>query len=146
MYLLDTNHCSLIMEGATSAVEHLNRVGDVLVGPSVIVRGELMYMVAKSERQTSNLKRVQNFLIGIQMYGVDEVTSEVYGRLKADLVAYFGPKNKSKRSKVTLAQLGISDNDLWIAATAMQHDLIVVSSDSDFTRISQVSTLVIEAW
>ncbi|MBE9053183.1 PIN domain-containing protein [Nostocales cyanobacterium LEGE 11386] len=33
---------------------------------------------------------------------------------------------------------GCSINDLWIAATALRHSLIVVSCDSDFERMQQV--------
>lgn len=127
-------------------IEHLNALGGVLVGTSVVVRGELMYMVAKSQRQLINLARVQSFLLGIRLYIVDEGTSDTYGQLKADFLAYFGPRDKSKRSKVTITQLGISDNDLWIAATAIQHGRTVVSADSDFTRISEVQNFPVEAW
>lgn len=146
MYLLDTNHCSLLMEGDSRLVEHLDALGVVLVGTSVVVRGELMYMVAKSQRQAINLERVRNFLHGIRLYVVDEGTSDIYGRLKANVISYFGPKDKSKRSRVTITQLGISDNDLWIAATAIQHGLTVVSADSDFQRIREVWTFPVEAW
>ena len=146
MYLLDTNHCSLLMEGNPRVVEHLDTLGGVVVATSVVVRGELMYMVAKSQRQALKLVRVQSFLLGIRLHVVDEGTSNIYGQLKSDFLAYFGPRDKSKRSKVTITQLGISDNDLWIASTAIQHSLTVVSADSDFSRISEVWTFPVEAW
>lgn len=127
-------------------IEHLDTLGGVVVATSVVVRGELMYMVAKSQRQALNLVRVQSFLECIRLHVVDEGTSNIYGKLKTDFLAYYGPRNKSKRSKVTLTQLGISDNDLWIASTAIQHGLTVVSADSDFNRISEVWTFPVEAW
>ncbi len=134
------------MEGDLRVMEHLDALGNVLVGTSVVVRGELMYMVAKSRRQVINLVRVQSFLLGIKLYLVDEGTSDVYGQLKTDFLAHFGPREKNKRSRVTITQLGISDNDLWIAATAIQHGLTVVSADSDFRRISEVQRFPVEAW
>jgi tRNA(fMet)-specific endonuclease VapC len=134
------------MEGNPHVVEHLDALGDVLVGISVVARGELMYMVAKSHRQALNLGRVQSFLLGIRLYVVNEGTSNIYGQLKTDFLAYYGPRDKSKRSRVTITQLGISDNDLWIASTAIQHGLTLVSTDSDFERISAVWTFPVEAW
>ncbi len=38
------------------------------------------------------------------------------------------------------------ENDLWIAAIALQNNLTVVSSDSDFLRIQQVRKFALESW
>jgi tRNA(fMet)-specific endonuclease VapC len=46
----------------------------------------------------------------------------------------------------SLIILGFDENDLWIAAIAYQHNLIVVSADSDFQRIQQVKTLSVDSW
>ncbi|MEH1771445.1 type II toxin-antitoxin system VapC family toxin [Nostoc sp.] len=40
MYLLDTNHCSFLMEGVPSVVNHLRSLGQVQLANSVIVAGE----------------------------------------------------------------------------------------------------------
>lgn len=45
-----------------------------------------------------------------------------------------------------LQYLRIYDNDLWIAAIALQHNLILVSADSDFQRIQTVRPLSVENW
>ncbi len=37
-------------------------------------------------------------------------------------------------------------NDLWIAATAIQHRLILVTADRDFERIQQITNLQFESW
>lgn len=42
--------------------------------------------------------------------------------------------------------MGFRDNDLWIAAVAIQHDLIIVSADSDFQRLKLIEDLKIECW
>ncbi|MGB3532349.1 MAG: PIN domain-containing protein [Microcoleaceae cyanobacterium] len=58
----------------------------------------------------------------------------------------FAPKEKSKRRKTRLIDIGFDDNDLWIAAIAIQHNLILVTTDSDFQRIKTVINLSIETW
>ncbi|WP_373270749.1 PIN domain-containing protein [Nostoc sp. T09] len=45
-----------------------------------------------------------------------------------------------------MTDLGFDENDLWIAAVALQYSLIVVSADSDFQRIQQVRKLSVESW
>ncbi|MBN4003760.1 PIN domain-containing protein [Nostoc sp. LPT] len=40
----------------------------------------------------------------------------------------------------------IGENDLWIAATALRHSLILVTSDSDFQRMRQVRKFPVESW
>ena len=69
-----------------------------------------------------------------------------HGKLKAEIINQFGPKEKAKRRKFNLTKLGISDNDLWIASTAIQENLILVSRDEDFLRIKQVHNLSLENW
>jgi tRNA(fMet)-specific endonuclease VapC len=77
---------------------------------------------------------------------IDGGTAKIYGQLKAALFAEFGPKEKSKRRKTNITDLGFDENDLWIAAIALQHNLTIVSADSDFQRIKQVRALSIESW
>lgn len=107
----------------------------------MIVQGELIDMAQRSQRQTDNLILVQRFLQGIYIYPIDEKIGEVYGELKAFLFHQFAPKEKNKRRKTTIQNLGFSDNDLWIAATALYHHLTLISSDSDFQRIQKIKPL-----
>lgn len=58
----------------------------------------------------------------------------------------FGPKEKTKRRKTKITELGFDENDLWIAAIALQHNLTIVSADSDFQRIQQARALSVECW
>ncbi|MCC5644981.1 PIN domain-containing protein [Nostoc sp. CHAB 5824] len=74
-------------------------------------------------------------------FRLNRTVLDVYGSLKGEIVKHFGPKNKAKRRKFTVQDLGFSDNDLWIASTALHYNLTVVSADSDFQRIQQVQNL-----
>lgn len=146
MYLLDTNYCSKVILGDAEAITQLRSIDADELATSAVIRGELIYMAEKSERRVPNLQLVYAFLQRFQRFTVDEETGDIYGSLKAALFRHFGPRDKSKRRRATIEQLGFSDNDLWIAATAIQHDLTVVSADSDFRRMQEVQAFPLEAW
>lgn len=44
-------------------------------------------------------------------------------------LAEYGPRERARRRSFDLARLGFTDNDLWIAAGAIEHDAILVSDD-----------------
>ena len=146
MYLLDTNHCSFLIEGVPNVANHLRSFGQVQLATSVIVAGELRFMAQNSEQKAANLIKINAFLRRINLYGIDKETTEIYGDFKSEIIKQFGPKEKSKRRTTKLATIGISENDLWIAATALRHSLIVVSCDSDFERMQQVREFIWESW
>jgi tRNA(fMet)-specific endonuclease VapC len=146
MYLLDTNHCSLAILGNSNVLSRLAAIENILVSTCVIVQGELVDMAERSQRQEENLAFIHRFLMGIYIHNIDEFTATIYGQLKATLFNQFAPKEKNKRRKTKITDLGFDENDLWIAAIALQHNLIIVSADSDFQRIKQVKTLTVESW
>lgn len=146
MYLLDTNHCSCLIQGHPVILRRLAELGDQPVATCVIVRGELLFMAHNSEQQAANLQLIETFLSEIYIFAIDNAVADTYGQLKADLLKRFGPKEKAKRRKSKVEQFGVSDNDLWIAAIAKCYDLIVVSADSDFVRIKEVANFQLEQW
>ncbi|KAF3889437.1 MULTISPECIES: type II toxin-antitoxin system VapC family toxin [Nostocales] len=146
MYLLDTNHCSAIILGEPNVIRRITEVGELNIATCVIVQGELTYMMENSAQKETNLASFTEFLEDIRIYNVTEGTANIYGQIKAGLMRQFGPKEKSKRRKTQVTDLGFDENDLWIAAVALQHSLTVVSADSDFQRIQQVRTLSVQSW
>jgi tRNA(fMet)-specific endonuclease VapC len=103
-------------------------------------------MAEKSERRDANLAEVEAFFKDIAVYPIDQETASIYGRLKAAIIDALGPKEKSKRRRATIGELGVHENDPWIAAVALQFSSVVVSEDSDFQRIRAVSGLQVESW
>ena len=146
MYLLDTNHCSSAILGNSNILRRIAELENTQMATCVIVQGELTDMAERSQRKESNFALILRFVQGIYIHNIDGVTAENYGQLKAALIGQFGPKEKSKRRKTKITELGFDENDLWIAAIAIQHNLTVVSADSDFQRIQQVRTLSVESW
>lgn len=146
MYLLDTNHCSAIILGQPNVIRRITEVGELNIATCVIVQGELTYMMENSAQRETNLASLAEFIEDIRIYSVTQDTASIYGQLKAALMRQFGPLEKTKRRKTQVTDLGFDENDLWIAAIALQHGLTVVSADSDFQRIQQVRTLTVESW
>ena len=147
MYLLDTNHCSRAILKDSQVLGRLKTIDNSLVATSVISQGELVDMAERSQRSQQNLILVQNFLKGIYIYNIDETTASLYGQTKASIFNKFAPKEKSKRRKTKIVNLGFDENDLWIAAVALQHQLTIVLADSDFLRIKQaISNISVESW
>ena len=146
MYLLDTNHCSYIINNTPNVIAALESRSDSNIGISIITYAELLYMTEKSERQAQNLAAVQAFLMSVDLYFIDEETAIFYSQLKAAVFNQFAPKDKKKRRSTSIGDLGFDDHDLWIAATAIQHNLILFSADSDFVRIRQAQPFLVESW
>jgi tRNA(fMet)-specific endonuclease VapC len=146
MYLLDTNHCSRIIAGDRSVIQATLSRRNAGMAISVIVEGELRFMAEHSERRSENRARVHSFLERFDLYPVSSDISDTYAQLKATLLKTFGPSDQAQRRKTRIRAIGFDDNDLWIAATAIQHELVLVSADRDFDRIQQVSTLQLESW
>ncbi len=146
MYLLDTNHCSRIIQGEPSIIARLEQEGEVFVSTCVIVAGELRFMVQKSLNREKNFNIVNNFLKNIKIYPIDNKVADLYGDFKFYLYDYFGPKEKNKREQTKIHHIGFTENDLWIAAIAKRNNLIIVSSDNDFKRMQAVLDIYLESW
>ena len=145
-YLLDTNHCSYIINGDSQVIEALKNRADSTISVSIITYAELFYMAEKSERVSENRKVVEAFLADVDVYLINEATAITYSRLKASLFNRCAPKGKAQRRSVNISSLGFTDHDLWIVSSAIQHELTLVSADSDLQRIQQVQPFSLESW
>lgn len=146
MYLLDTNHCSYIINNNPNVIAALRSRSKSEIVISIITYAELLYMTEKSAQKTQNLSAVQTFLESVDLYFIDEETAVIYSQLKTKVFNQFAPKEKSKRRSTSIRDLGFDDHDLWIAATVIQYNLTLVSADSDFNRIQQAQTFALESW
>jgi tRNA(fMet)-specific endonuclease VapC len=146
MYLLDTNHCSDILRGRSGVTSRLANV-DLKIATTVITMGELILMGEKSRDREENIKTINNFLAALDILHIDADVARIYGKVKSDLFKTFGPKKENgKLKKIKLHQIGISDNDLWIACMAINVRAVLLTNDGDFEKIKQVSALTTESW
>ena len=145
-YLLDTNHCFLLIARDPRIAPAVASRRDDQFVTSVIVAGELRYGAAVSERSHENATAVEDFLGRIDQLLISPATAQHYSDLKSRLLLAFGPRERARRRRFELAALGYTDNDLWIAATAIEHHATLVSDDSDYARMAEVSDLSVENW
>lgn len=146
MLLLDTNHCFRIIARDPRLSQRLVDVATETIVTSVIVAGELSYGASISQRRDENNAAVVRFLEAIAVVPISPAVAGEYGRLKGALLERFGPRERARRRDFNLATLGFGDNDLWIAASALDLGAVLVSADPDFERIAEVSELALENW
>ena len=134
-YLLDSSTCSLLMAHNLHVTAHLDSLSDVndYVFTCTIVRGEILYGIQRlpiGHRRQVLENQVVNLFEELPCLVIPKETADYYATLKSQT-----------------EQLGtpMSENDLWIAATAMTFDTILVSADSDFQRIIEFG-LQVENW
>jgi tRNA(fMet)-specific endonuclease VapC len=125
-YLLDTNIVVALFHGDAAIETGLEAAPEVFL--SSVALGELHFGAVQSGRPEANAARIDDFAATCQVVGVDAETARRYGQLKGEL-------RKKGRP--------IPENDLWIAACALQHDLILATRDRHF---DQVEGLQIESW
>jgi tRNA(fMet)-specific endonuclease VapC len=125
-YLLDTNIVIAFFSGEAAVVERFEQAAEVLL--SSIVVGELDFGARKSSRTQQNLERIATLVQQVTVLDCDEDTAHHYGAIKQALL------NKGRP---------IPENDIWIAASALQNDLTLITRDGHF---AEIDGLKIEAW
>jgi len=124
--LLDTSAAAALLRGDQAVGDKLETSEDVYT--SIVVIGELLYGARHSTNAAANLEQVAAFAAAIVALPADQQTADVYGRIKQELRAKGRP---------------IPDNDLWIAATAIQYGLALMNRDAHFDDVDE---LVSETW
>ncbi len=120
-YLLDTNIVIALFADDDITKAALLKATEVFI-PSIVI-GELCYGARKSGRPQANLARIDELVTNSVILGCDADTSRHYGEVK---------------NQLRLKGRPLPENDLWIAALAIQHDLIVVTRDAHFQEIEQL--------
>ena len=128
--ILDTSAYSAFLKGHLGVKVSLQQVGEVFLNP--VILGELIagFLMGKNEKK--NRAIMQDFLSSsrVEVIEIDEETSERYAIIVHHL-----------RIKGT----PVPTNDLWIAASAMQHGLKVLTTDKHYLEIPQIITEYHEA-
>ena len=122
-YLLDTNIAIAFLENEAAVVRQVDEADAVLL-VSVVV-GELCFGARKSGRPGENLARVQALIDRLPVLACDTDVARHYGKIKNALRDRGRP---------------IPENDIWIAAAALKHDLTLVTRDAHFSEVAGLKT------
>jgi tRNA(fMet)-specific endonuclease VapC len=121
---LDTNIIIALLEGDEAVLSCLDQAPEVFI-PAVAL-GELFFGAAKSGRPLENASRVERFAANRAIVACDFDVAREYGRLKNSLKERGRP---------------LPDNDLWIAAAATHHGMILATRDRHFQEIEGLTTV-----
>ena len=129
-YLLDTNICIFIIKNRPPAArERFAGLRPGEVGISAITEAELRFGAEKSVHIANNVAALLDFTSQMEVLPFDSRTTARYGLLRAELVRAGTP---------------IGPLDFLIAATALTHDLILVTNNTG--EFARVTGLVLEDW
>jgi len=121
--LLDTSGYAGFFRDQPGVRAAVQEASEVFLSP--IVLGELRSGFLKGRRSAENARQLEEFIASprCSVPVIDEETAHRYAVIHDFLRRQGTP---------------VSPNDLWIAASAAQHGLTVVTLDGDFDRIPQV--------
>ena len=128
-YLLDTNIVIYVLKRRPKEVLDIFNTNASRMAISSITLSELMYGAEKSLNTDKNLEAVEEFVSHLEVLPYDAKASQHYGQIKAAL---------EKKGQI------IGENDIHIAAHAISHGLILVSSN--VREFKRVPNLALENW
>ena len=121
--LVDTSAYSASLRNHVEVVRMLRDAPIIHFSPVVI--GELMSGFRRGKYRRKNEEELEEFLRSdrVQVPQLDRDTSDRYAEIHASLLQAGTP---------------LPTNDIWIAASAMQHGSTILTTDTHFQKIPQV--------
>ena len=118
--LIDTNAYSAFMLGAADVVEVLAHAHKLYLSSTVL--GELLAGFAAGTREPKNRAELARFLdsVRVEVLAVTALTADHYA------LVYAGLRRKGQP---------IPSNELWIAASALEHGAALLTRDAHFSQI-----------
>ncbi len=125
-YLLDTSAIIAFLGGEEEVYKKMVEAKRLFT--SVIVLGELFYGALNSSKPKENTEKILKFIKFCDVLDITLRTTKKYAEVKTNL-------RKKGRP--------IPENDIWIASTALEWGLSVISRDDHFL---EVDSLNVERW
>jgi len=121
--LFDTSAYSIMMRGSKKIVGLLDNADEVFL--CAIVVGELLAGFKRGSREQENIAILKDFLSisNVGILNIDDSTAERYSIILDYLKKCGTP---------------IPTNDIWIAASAMQNGLVLLTADRHFSLLPHV--------
>jgi len=121
--LVDTSAYSAFFRGHSGVKALFQKVDEIVLSP--IVLGELRAGFIAGAHRRKNERELDLFVRSsrVSIASIDEETSGYYAAIVHSL---------------RIAGTPVPTNDIWIAASAMQHGLQVITTDRHFAKIPQI--------
>ena len=127
-YLFDTPLMAALLNNRTGAVALATPwIAAQEVGTSALVYAEVIEYIKPSQRYAAHYQNLHGLLTRIEVYFPTQVSLELYADIRLSL----------RRGRL------IGDIDTLIAATALEHDLTVVTTDPDFQRVPSLKVMLL---
>ena len=120
-FLLDTNIITAWLKGEKPVADKIDKAKEIYI--PIIVVGELYYGALYSTRVQKNIADIKLVTSSYSVLLIDEAVTIAYGNIKAAL------RKKGKP---------IPENDIWIAAIARHHELVIATRDKHFKEIDSI--------
>jgi predicted nucleic acid-binding protein len=122
--LIDTNVYVAFKRNDAKVLELLRQANSIAI--NTVVLGELLAGFMGGHREATNRKELDQFLDSprVELLVLDESSADFFALVFNNLKLIGKP---------------VPSNDIWIAATAMQHGLTLATLDSHFTHIAGLS-------
>lgn len=122
-FLLDTNALVAKMNGNDEVNKVIIQAENIYL--PVIAVGEALYGAEKSAKTDANKRKVEDIITQISVLDCTAETARIYGLIEMDLRTKGRP---------------IPQNDVWIAAIALQYDLVLLTKDKHFDNVNNLET------
>ena len=122
--ILDSNVIIDFLSGYEDAVRLISPLEQIFI--TAVMLGELYVGIYRIDNRAVHLKKLENFLKLCTVLDIDNNTAIRFGQIIASLY---------KKGKP------IPTNDAWIAASALQHHLPLLTNDKHFSHIKGLNLL-----
>jgi tRNA(fMet)-specific endonuclease VapC len=123
--LLDTSVVVRHFRNANALASNLAAYEELYLPQAALA--ELYAGAFRSARPEENIRQISRFLDAVGVLLPDESTPEIYGRISAQLARAGTP---------------IPQNDIWIAAIALQSSLPLATADVHFRQVTGLTVLL----
>lgn len=120
-YLLDANWIAWYLRGRSEFVRAVDERRPAGLAMSIVTLAELLSGVAQSTKPAESEAQLREFARGVQILGIDELIARTWG---------------DEDARLSQAGTPIGDLDLFVAATALSHGLVVCTQNrKHFERV-----------
>lgn len=132
-YLMDTNHVAAWEAQNQSLIRKMTSLPpNTLIYSSAITLGEISaghQMTSGDALRRHQVKQFLDLYIVPNSVPVSHYTESYYGQIIGRIWKHTPPANASISTDAHLVALGVNINDVWIAASAWERGLILLTTD-----------------